>query len=180
MSELLLRAKELFERRSAREFDIFEEDNPTTRVLGECVNELTALRAKVQELEQSCTYWNELDNERCAQLLEKEQQLAASQLSEQRLREALTWAVSNAEVIRDFPKDDVVKYASKTIGVCSDALATPTSTEALDAYVAEKVKEALAQVLIVLRESGLDVDDSATFAEIEAMDAAINQQKEGE
>jgi hypothetical protein len=46
---------------------------------------------------------------------------------------ALEWAVSNAKIIRDFPKDDVVKYANKTIGFCEDtikackeALAQPT------------------------------------------------------
>lgn len=47
------------------------------------------------------------------------------------LAAAVKWAIDNAEIIKEFPRDDVVKYANKTIGVC---------TQALNAYEAEQIK----------------------------------------
>ena len=60
-----------------------------------------------------------------------QQDLAASQLSEKRLREALENHSGN------------YKLQKAECKVIDDLLSQPTSTEALDAYVAEKVKEAV-------------------------------------
>ena len=74
--------------------------------------------------------------------------LTITQLEAKRLREALeykhdaveslmSWCVKNVNKW-DFPQYDNLSYANTKM---AEAISSPTSTEALDAYVAEKVKE---------------------------------------
>ena len=60
-------------------------------------------------------------------MLEQSKQLAAEQLNNKRLREAL---------------EAVIKVHGYESGIPVEAISTQASTEALDKYVAEKVKEA--------------------------------------
>lgn len=72
---------------------------------------------------------------------ELRQQLAISQLEAKRLREALEEFVNGADECLDDGGWAAMVVSMEAYHICDEAISSPTSTEALDAYVAEKVKE---------------------------------------
>lgn len=99
---------------------------------------IESLRAEVERLRMALADTEALElgtAERCKRLQEsykmQEQQLAASQLEAKRLRDALTAMVAYA-------RED-----GCGLKIADEALSSQTSTEVLDAYVAEKVKDAI-------------------------------------
>lgn len=77
-----------------------------------------------------------------SEVIQLRQQLAASQLEAKRLREALEEFVNGADECLDDGGWAAMVVSMEAYHICDEALSSPTSTDALDAYVAEKVKEA--------------------------------------
>jgi uncharacterized coiled-coil protein SlyX len=153
-----------------------------TSLRAKCIKqdeELSLLRAKVQELERQ----NDDHEAAIGQLIEEQEQsyislalegirpnsvsagidalvkqLAASQLEVARLREALQTIFGNTMD----PDDE---------NTAQKALATPTSTEALDAYVAEKVKEALARADLTV---GIPMDAANDLPMIQCIESTVD------
>ena len=80
-----------------------------------------------------------------------EKQLAASQLSETQLREALQTYIDEHEECQDADDWMAMLCSIEAHHVAEEALALPRDTSALDTYVAEKVKGAKAEVLDQVR-----------------------------
>lgn len=109
---------------------------------GRTVKKIRDLESRVRELEEenarlkaAVEYAETIRVENIAYF---EKQLAASQAYAEQLREALK---ASDDLLRDLPASGGF-YGLAVMENNEQALATPISTEALDAYVAEKVKEA--------------------------------------
>lgn len=77
-------------------------------------------------------------------MLELSQQLAAEQLNNKLLRDALQSYIDEHEECQDADDWMVMMCSMEAHHAANEALSIPASTEALDKYVAEKVKEATA------------------------------------
>jgi hypothetical protein len=133
----------------------------------EAAAELTALRAKVQELEQDKRQMSDdlfaIEKMHIDQKATLYGKLYASQLEVQRLREALLWLCGRCE--------EQGFYSPTRQKIIVEALATPTSTEALDAYVAEKVKEALARADLTV---GIPMDAANDLPMIQCIESTVD------
>lgn len=94
----------------------------------EVPSELEQLTARIAELEAENAKLHEQVDLQVPKMAftQLKEQLAAEQLNNKRLRKAL---------------EAVIKVHGYESGIPVEALSTPASTEALDAYVAEKLKE---------------------------------------
>ena len=94
------------------------------------------LTARVRELEEDAETYAKKDQAN----YELRQQLAASQAYAEQLREALLTCQNKQIIYECRPTQNYKTYDSELV---AQALALPRDTSALDAYVADKVKEAL-------------------------------------
>ncbi len=101
--------------------------------------EIESLQARIAELEaEKRDYRREFSEDR-EENIQLTKQLAASQLSEKRLRDACAIAEKTIHIVW---VSHLANRCDHALELCRSALSLPTDTSALDAYVAEKVKEA--------------------------------------
>ena len=91
--------------------------------------------SKLAAAQEECEFQRNAHKQAEELMLEQSKQLAAEQLNNKLLRDALEHCMADG----DFDTDD----ARTSFKEGMKALAIPASTEALDKYVAEKVKEAM-------------------------------------
>ena len=101
------------------------------------------LQARIAELEAENERLKVENRDSCVGLNDYYgKQLAASQLSETQLREALQTYIDEHEECQDADDWMAMMCSMEAHHTADEALSQPSDTSALDAYVAEKVKEA--------------------------------------
>lgn len=121
----------------------FETRNISSWIIGPCASrgKNESLQARIAELEAENDILRKLQG--AHRVSEIEAQLAASQLREKQLREAWNAIEIDSDECLDFDECTAMLVQLDTYNAMAEAVGLPTSTEALDAYVAKKVKEAI-------------------------------------
>lgn len=97
------------------------------------------LQARVAELEAEVEFQRKSHKQAEKLMLEQGGQLAAAQAEIERLRDAVAWAKSGFN--QASMGIIIQRELEELFNLCRDALDQPSDTSALEAYVAEKVKE---------------------------------------
>lgn len=110
-------------------------------------DEVSELRAQLAAAQKECEFQRNAHKQAEELMLEQSNQLAAEQLNNKRLRDALQAYIDEHEECQDADDWMAMMCSVEAHHTADEALSHPSDTSALDAYVAEKVKEENDQIL---------------------------------